>query len=270
MNGRMYDPYIGRFLSVDPIIQFPGNSQSFNGYGYCLNNPLSYSDPSGMLVAPPDLDVGAIDQYFSLMTDINWGMNISVGGGGGSRGESGYHYDKEKKWYFDANGNPVDWVTYNNEIAPHASEIAAILKNDQVSNGSPTIDKGGFVNKNDFYDYMLNHAKNTSVEVGAFELKKNGKTQFFVLPWKNNDRTHTRFTTNLEAYSLDGYRIIQFYHTHPVSLNGLSPVDITWSQENLIPIWVINPNGNSYHYIPYLDRKGGEVYQIDLEYFLNK
>ncbi len=47
MNGRIYDPVIGRFLGVDPVIQAPDNSQSFNGYSYCLNNPLKYSDPSG-------------------------------------------------------------------------------------------------------------------------------------------------------------------------------------------------------------------------------
>jgi RHS repeat-associated protein len=27
MNGRVYDYQLGRFLSVDPIIQFPANSQ---------------------------------------------------------------------------------------------------------------------------------------------------------------------------------------------------------------------------------------------------
>jgi hypothetical protein len=43
----MYDPILGRFLGVDPIIQLPDNSQSFNGYNYCLNNPLKYTDPSG-------------------------------------------------------------------------------------------------------------------------------------------------------------------------------------------------------------------------------
>jgi RHS repeat-associated protein len=61
MNGRMYDPYIGRFLSVDPFIQFPGNSQSFNGYSYCLNNPLSYTDPSGMLALSRDFDCSMFD-----------------------------------------------------------------------------------------------------------------------------------------------------------------------------------------------------------------
>ncbi len=47
MNGRMYDPVLGRFLGVDPIIQAADNSQSIDGYGYCLNDPLKYTDPSG-------------------------------------------------------------------------------------------------------------------------------------------------------------------------------------------------------------------------------
>jgi RHS repeat-associated protein len=47
MNGRAYDPMLGRFLSVDPIIQFPANSQSLNPYSYILNNPLSGTDPTG-------------------------------------------------------------------------------------------------------------------------------------------------------------------------------------------------------------------------------
>ncbi|MDD4972400.1 MAG: FG-GAP-like repeat-containing protein [Paludibacter sp.] len=47
MNSRLYDPALGRFLSPDPFIQAPENSQSFNRYSYCLNNPLKYTDPSG-------------------------------------------------------------------------------------------------------------------------------------------------------------------------------------------------------------------------------
>jgi len=49
MNGRMYDPIVGRFLSPDPFVQAPDFSQSFNRYSYCLNNPLIYTDPSGEL-----------------------------------------------------------------------------------------------------------------------------------------------------------------------------------------------------------------------------
>ncbi|HRK56308.1 MAG TPA: RHS repeat-associated core domain-containing protein, partial [Burkholderiaceae bacterium] len=47
MNGRIYDPLIGRFMSADPIIQAPENLQNHNRYAYVLNNPLAYTDPSG-------------------------------------------------------------------------------------------------------------------------------------------------------------------------------------------------------------------------------
>jgi RHS repeat-associated protein len=49
MNGRLYDPHLGRFLSCDNYVQEPYSSQSFNRYSYCLNNPLKYTDPDGEL-----------------------------------------------------------------------------------------------------------------------------------------------------------------------------------------------------------------------------
>nr|WP_198677182.1 RHS repeat-associated core domain-containing protein [Aliidiomarina iranensis] len=49
MGGRIYDAHIGRFLQADPFVQSPSNSQNFNRYSYVLNNPLSYTDPSGYL-----------------------------------------------------------------------------------------------------------------------------------------------------------------------------------------------------------------------------
>ncbi|MBQ3656489.1 MAG: RHS repeat-associated core domain-containing protein [Bacteroidales bacterium] len=46
-NARLYDPYLARFVSPDPWIQDVTNSQNFNRYSYCLNNPLKYTDPTG-------------------------------------------------------------------------------------------------------------------------------------------------------------------------------------------------------------------------------
>jgi RHS repeat-associated protein len=51
MNGRMYDPLAGQFLSPDKNIQDPYNSQNLNRYSYCVNNPLKYSDPTGFNVS---------------------------------------------------------------------------------------------------------------------------------------------------------------------------------------------------------------------------
>ncbi len=48
MNGRLFDPTIGRFLQTDPMLQSPDDLQNYNRYSYCLNNPVTCSDPSGM------------------------------------------------------------------------------------------------------------------------------------------------------------------------------------------------------------------------------
>ena len=64
MNGRMYDPQLGRFLSPDPFIQSPTDPQNFNRYSYCLNNPLKYTDPDGESIVGAMI-IGAIIGAYS-------------------------------------------------------------------------------------------------------------------------------------------------------------------------------------------------------------
>ncbi|GAB5560521.1 MAG: hypothetical protein SynsKO_21680 [Synoicihabitans sp.] len=52
MNGRIYDPLLGRLLSADKYIQAPGNLQSYNRYSYVMNNPLTMTDPTGYFWDP--------------------------------------------------------------------------------------------------------------------------------------------------------------------------------------------------------------------------
>ena len=49
MNGRVYDPRIGRFLQPDPVVSAPGTGQGHNRYAYVGNAPLSATDPSGFV-----------------------------------------------------------------------------------------------------------------------------------------------------------------------------------------------------------------------------
>ncbi len=51
MNGRVYEPTLGRFLSPDPYVQTPETPKGFNRYTYVFNNPLSFTDPSGFFAA---------------------------------------------------------------------------------------------------------------------------------------------------------------------------------------------------------------------------
>lgn len=46
LGAREYDPTLGRFISVDPVINLDSPSQ-MNAYSYAHNNPVTMSDPTG-------------------------------------------------------------------------------------------------------------------------------------------------------------------------------------------------------------------------------
>ena len=78
MGGRMYDPVVARFLSCDNFVQEPTNSQNFNRYSYCLNNPLKYTDPTGELFGIDDatLMFAAFNLCSSVLTAAAQGQNV--------------------------------------------------------------------------------------------------------------------------------------------------------------------------------------------------
>ena len=129
MNGRLYDPVVGRFLSPDPVVQSPEFSQNFNRYSYCLNNPLKYNDPSGYKKKRPEED-----ERFDIMEYAHY-LNSRVGGSGGSYGRVGfsgasgggsgpgaYTYNSYTGNYYNSNGVSVPFeVVYNNYIIPNSS-----------------------------------------------------------------------------------------------------------------------------------------------------
>jgi RHS repeat-associated protein len=63
-EARLYDARMGRFLQPDPLVPEPGNPQSLNRYSYVLNNPLRYTDPTGMYPVDGEgerLDIAPLD-----------------------------------------------------------------------------------------------------------------------------------------------------------------------------------------------------------------
>lgn len=54
LGARYYDTFVGAFISVDPILD-AGNPAQFNAYVYGWNNPVTFSDPSGLIA------IGATD-----------------------------------------------------------------------------------------------------------------------------------------------------------------------------------------------------------------
>ena len=92
MNGRMYDPAVGQFLSPDPFVQAPQNTQNYNRYSYCLNNPLKYIDPSGYDYYIDGLWVGGMSDSY-LSNPKNWAYIASLNGVGVN---GAYSYDFTK------------------------------------------------------------------------------------------------------------------------------------------------------------------------------
>ena len=82
MNGRIYDPALGRFLSPDNYVQAPDFTQSYNRYSYCMNNPLMFTDPSGMYRVADDDNgssgAGETSTYIYSTTITNNGIIVDV------------------------------------------------------------------------------------------------------------------------------------------------------------------------------------------------
>jgi len=81
MNGRMYDPALGRMLSPDAYVQNALFSQSYNRYSYCVNNPLKWIDPTGESMTDGDNPLGQV-------VILGWHPTRAAAGGGS--GGSGF------------------------------------------------------------------------------------------------------------------------------------------------------------------------------------
>ncbi|MFJ5933321.1 RHS repeat-associated core domain-containing protein [Streptomyces sp. NPDC093071] len=106
LGAREYDPAIGRFISVDPILDLNDPQQS-QGYSYGNNNPVSFSDPSGLR---PDGPVGGAD--YNDKRDTRGEYREDTAG-------SGWFLDRQGGWsyrYREIIGGPFGGITLSQTI----------------------------------------------------------------------------------------------------------------------------------------------------------
>lgn len=78
-NARLYSPYLGRFISPDPLLNSEGGPLGFNPYIYAGNNPYKYIDRNGeFLLIAAYVGVAAIVAGGSYVA-YNWDKIHSFG-----------------------------------------------------------------------------------------------------------------------------------------------------------------------------------------------
>lgn len=170
MNGRVYDPLVGMFLSPDPVLQNPTDALNYNRYSYVLNNPLKYTDPSGYQL---------VQSYTVWSSGFGEGGFHGGGGGGGSGrfnfaqvgGSMGYSNDGFGNYFDNATGNSVSWQTavdgsvsrYGADIFKGVNSVGDanhLLGTTNYNSGSlypvnNSLNKTGFQNFNGTMSYVL-------------------------------------------------------------------------------------------------------------------
>ena len=133
-QARYYANAQGRFTSVDPLMASakPLNPQSWNRYSYCLNNPLVFVDPMGMIWGYASS--GGLRQYkwFDTEDDLKaagyqaYNSNYAINGDG-----TGYYLSPIGPSYLQFNSSQF------------SSEMWASLANTQATGGNFSGDQLG-------------------------------------------------------------------------------------------------------------------------------
>jgi RHS repeat-associated protein len=174
-NARLYDPFIGRFITPDTIVPEPYNPQSLNRYSYCLNNPLIYTDPSGHEETEYELEeivvIGerlywfegmgfygwvTLDELFSFMSlystsEINpyeypLLQEVSIGGGGGSVAHAAAKADKKIKKNVNPTQDNSTWqdIVDGKYVGTGYGEDATQYYADKYNNADTWYEKTGW------------------------------------------------------------------------------------------------------------------------------
>lgn len=154
MNARTYDPIIARFLQIDPLYnEFP----AWSPYHYVYNNPLKFTDPTGMAACPPDC--GGVNQMqyslrmafgplvetfqnFITPAKVTTEASVEVGVGNSDVG-TGYEVSYSSTSTRDQNGNEVSSdgmfdVNQTLNVGPVSTKTSLI-----TGDGSSSLDLSG-------------------------------------------------------------------------------------------------------------------------------
>ncbi len=252
MNGRFYDPVVGRFLSPDIIVQNPNNTQCYNRYSYCINNPLKYTDPSGWSYGPIQaLRYAEMMELRAFWDRLNTWQPSTIRSGSSSSG-NGYLFGSNAVFSqstleimtmdFAVIGKALSYVLGMHGLFGNPGE-------DDFENGDPKYDGKKFDNFKDMLAFMYetSKSKNDGVELRAYVLenRENQEHIFYLMPWFENQVDQSEnYPEKLNTYTSIGFFAVADIHTHNsdniYKVEGFSMADMnSFNNSNIREMYVI-------------------------------
>jgi hypothetical protein len=269
MNGRMYDPVIGRMLSPDPYVVNPFFSQDFNRYSYVRNNPLSYTDPTGYRVGeyngytPDGKQIryysGGGGGFYKPSMHFYMGMTAEAGGLGiggwdlevvGDDGIAAGGYAYTGRGFAGGvayAGGGLGRGSRNNNSRNNNNNNQSVHISNSLGNTGAML----FQNRDDAFEYMWRSSHdingNWKREVSAWVLTDG---RVVVLPYGKNTETKSfndRLSLKMEGrvithvyFEGKPYKIDYHVHTHPIYSPTPSDEDKDFQDIHRIPTLILH------------------------------
>ena len=182
MKARLYDPVTGRFFSPDPFVQMPDNTQNYNRYSYCLNNPVMYMDPEGEIAWFVPVIIGAVVGAYvgGIQADMR-GQNYwdgvwkgavigTIGSVLGGIGGAGMTFAENVIWGISKGAvtGAINAALWNEDLGQGAlwgAAAGAVFTTLTSSNMTNLFKSGKFLNNENMFDHLMNNPDMTRQDI---------------------------------------------------------------------------------------------------------
>jgi RHS repeat-associated protein len=219
-GARMYSTVLGRFLSADPLVIAPGDPQMLDRYSYVRNNPMRYTDPSGL--CPPGIgdcpdpetplmspaDAIALNDWYNGLLDAGFTPETAMNQIKLTAFWSQYYIDAADVFHDPEKVDPSDaarreWLTELNDKCPGCYTDARWIPGNNPNRERP--DTGGIIFKE-----MPTDAKQWQPGVqwkqdtvdAATAMRKQGFTDYeiAIMPWSREQRFNPLYELKIPGY----------------------------------------------------------------------
>jgi len=232
LNARLYDPLLARFLAPDPYVS-SDQSNDFNRYIYCRNNPMMYTDPSGKTWNSFWSGVGNfIKKIFPGGLQVGYGAGIDGSSSGffynGSNGNSGIYGNYNLSTSTFTMGSTYNgYQTGFYEYGQHGDPITYQMNTATQAYMQENAENNGFQNS---WSETIN---NTANILGPTDFSFNESLKTFSNA--SNAAKGGGAGLSILATGLTGYQVYDQFHTG--GLMNVNPVDATSVLAGITAMW---------------------------------